>query len=291
KGSQKLRAASSYVGKQAITRHVQRGVTRRPQTLRGKAFDETRPEKNEATTGFLDTTHIPNNNTNERPPVTTIVFAATTPRNTLFAYRASTLTDPTTMINYDEEREMEPRHERTREVIPPLHARSPRVHRQRERVVGFEEAPNREGSRTGRNIKGRTSMQKIGIVVSTIHRAVKFHTTQGIRTVFSTHESNKIGEGIKKIRQTSPANIEGVLSYTDAEEKIIVNSKGITLKGQGDPPETTTGYKKVETEKVARSFEQPPRMLGSKRSRDMSKYCYFYEDHRHNTNDCRKQRS
>ncbi|GJW01026.1 reverse transcriptase domain-containing protein [Tanacetum coccineum] len=72
---------------------------------------------------------------------------------------------------------------------------------------------------------GRIAIQKMGMVVSTIHRAVKFHTTQGIRTVFSTHESKKIREGVKKIRETSPANTEGVLSCTDAKEKIIVNSK------------------------------------------------------------------
>ncbi|GJT97817.1 hypothetical protein Tco_1093335 [Tanacetum coccineum] len=141
--------------------------------------------------GFSTPPHIPNVNTNERPPVTTTVFAATTPGNTPFAYRASTSTDPTPMISpafveanyeilesllrdrrrqirnedlrteleyfsedYDEEREMEPRPERTREVTPPLRTRSPRVRRQRERVVGFEEAPNKEGSRTGRNTEG-----------------------------------------------------------------------------------------------------------------------------------------
>ncbi|GJT21475.1 hypothetical protein Tco_0891412 [Tanacetum coccineum] len=49
--------------------------------------------------GFLIPPHLPNVNTNERPPVTTTVFAATTPRNTAFAYRASTLTDPTPMIS------------------------------------------------------------------------------------------------------------------------------------------------------------------------------------------------
>ncbi|GKA87036.1 hypothetical protein Tco_0808747, partial [Tanacetum coccineum] len=32
-------------------------------------------------------------------------------------------------------------------------------------------------------------------------------------------------EGVKKIRETSPINTEGVLSCIDAEEKIIVNSK------------------------------------------------------------------
>ncbi|GJX80160.1 reverse transcriptase domain-containing protein [Tanacetum coccineum] len=69
------------------------------------------------------------------------------------------------------------------------------------------------------------AMQKIGMVVSTIHGAVKFHTIQGIGTVFSTHKFDKIGEGVKKILETSLGNTKGVLSYTDAEEKIVVNSK------------------------------------------------------------------
>ncbi|GKA82958.1 hypothetical protein Tco_0789706 [Tanacetum coccineum] len=47
---------------------------------------------------------------------------------------------------YDEEREMEPRPEQNRETTPPLRMRSPRVRRQRERVVGLEETPNREGA-------------------------------------------------------------------------------------------------------------------------------------------------
>ncbi|GKF55522.1 hypothetical protein Tco_0165862, partial [Tanacetum coccineum] len=56
--------------------------------------------------------------------------------------------------DYDEEREMEPRPKQTRKVTPPLRTRLPRVRRQRERVVGFEESPNREGSRTRRIIEG-----------------------------------------------------------------------------------------------------------------------------------------
>nr|GEZ32271.1 hypothetical protein [Tanacetum cinerariifolium] len=48
---------------------------------------------------FSTPPHIPNINTTERPPVTTTVFAATTPGNTSFAYRASILTDPATMIS------------------------------------------------------------------------------------------------------------------------------------------------------------------------------------------------
>ncbi|GKA15440.1 reverse transcriptase domain-containing protein [Tanacetum coccineum] len=94
----------------------------------------------------------------------TTVFAATTPENTPFAYRAYTSINPNPMISlafveenykdYDEEREMEPRPEPNREATPTLRPRSPVVRRQRERVVGFEEAPNREGNRRGRNAEG-----------------------------------------------------------------------------------------------------------------------------------------
>nr|GEV91100.1 hypothetical protein [Tanacetum cinerariifolium] len=119
--------------------------------------------------GFLTSPHIPNINTTERPPVTTTMFATTTPGNTLFAYRASTLTDLAPMISpalveanheifeshlrdrrrhirnedlrtkleyfsedYDEELKMEPRPERTREVTLLLRTRSARVRRERE---------------------------------------------------------------------------------------------------------------------------------------------------------------
>ncbi|GJS06797.1 hypothetical protein Tco_0363593 [Tanacetum coccineum] len=71
---------------------------------------------------------------------------------------------------------------------------------------------------------GRTTMQKIGMIVSMIHEAVKFHTTQAIRTVFLTYEFDKT-KCVKKVRETSLANTIGVLSCTDAEEKIIVNNK------------------------------------------------------------------
>ncbi|GJX57699.1 hypothetical protein Tco_0287596 [Tanacetum coccineum] len=47
----------------------------------------------------------------------------------------------------------------------------------------------------------------------------------------------------------------------------------------------------LATEKAARSFKPPPKMVKSKRSRDMSKYCHFHEDYRHDTNDCRHLRT
>ncbi|GKB59306.1 hypothetical protein Tco_0915492, partial [Tanacetum coccineum] len=46
----------------------------------------------------------------------------------------------------------------------------------------------------------------------------------------------------------------------------------------------------LATEKVAKTFEQPPRLPRSRRSWDMSKYCYFYKDHGHDTNQFRELR-
>ncbi|GKA27833.1 reverse transcriptase domain-containing protein [Tanacetum coccineum] len=68
---------------------------------------------------------------------------------------------------------------------------------------------------------GRTAMQRMGIVVSTIHGAIKFHTKKGIATVLSTNEAD---EGTKRARKIPATNEERVLSCVNAEEKIISNA-------------------------------------------------------------------
>ncbi|GJT74771.1 hypothetical protein Tco_1041496 [Tanacetum coccineum] len=70
-----------------------------------------------------------------------------------------------------------------------------------------------------------TAIQKIGIVVSIIHAAIKFHTPYRINTVPSSYESNKIKEGEKKIKETIPEAKKDVLICVDAEEKVVVNDK------------------------------------------------------------------
>nr|GFA57351.1 reverse transcriptase domain-containing protein [Tanacetum cinerariifolium] len=111
--------------------------------------------------GFSTPPQIPNITTSERPPVITTVFATTTPKNTPCAYHASTSTNPNPTIspafveaNYEileshlrERRRPEPRMEAT----PTLWLRSIGVRKQRKRVVGFKDTPNREGNRRGRN--------------------------------------------------------------------------------------------------------------------------------------------
>ncbi|GKG09702.1 hypothetical protein Tco_0338448, partial [Tanacetum coccineum] len=103
--------------------------------------------------GFSISPQITNNTTSKRSHIITTVFVATTPENTPFTYRASTSTNPNHMLSpafveanyedYDEEREMEPRPEPNREATPTPRPRSHVVHGQRERVMGFEETPNR----------------------------------------------------------------------------------------------------------------------------------------------------
>ncbi|GKD62455.1 hypothetical protein Tco_1299964 [Tanacetum coccineum] len=41
-------------------------------------------------------------------------------------------------------------------------------------------------------------------------------------------------------------------------------------------------------EKVAKTFEQPPRLPGANSSKDNTRYCHFHEDYRHETNQCRE---
>ncbi|GKF30191.1 hypothetical protein Tco_0096533, partial [Tanacetum coccineum] len=128
--------------------------------------------------GFSTPPQIPNITTSERPPATTTMFAATTPENTPFSYRASTSNNPNPTISpafveanyeilesllrerrrhtrnedlrteleyfsedYDEEREMEPRPEPRREATLTLRLRSPGIRKQQERVMRFEDAP------------------------------------------------------------------------------------------------------------------------------------------------------
>ncbi|GJX25803.1 reverse transcriptase domain-containing protein, partial [Tanacetum coccineum] len=61
---------------------------------------------------------------------------------------------------------------------------------------------------------GRTAMQRMRIIVSTIHGAIKFHTEKGIGTVLSKDEPN---EGTKRARKIPATSKEMVLSCVDAE--------------------------------------------------------------------------
>ncbi|GJY25373.1 hypothetical protein Tco_0400099 [Tanacetum coccineum] len=48
---------------------------------------------------------------------------------------------------------------------------------------------------------------------------VIFNTIQGIDTVFSTYESGKVKEGLKKVKEASPTDVKGIFNCTNVEER------------------------------------------------------------------------
>ncbi|GJV55568.1 reverse transcriptase domain-containing protein [Tanacetum coccineum] len=72
---------------------------------------------------------------------------------------------------------------------------------------------------------GRTAMQQMGIVVSTVHGAIKFHTPRGIGTIFSEYNSQKPKEEEDGLTNKYQVNEENVLSCIDTEERVVINDK------------------------------------------------------------------
>ncbi|GJY84518.1 retrovirus-related pol polyprotein from transposon TNT 1-94 [Tanacetum coccineum] len=93
--------------------------------------------------------------------------------------------------DYDEEREMKPRPEPNRKATLTLRLRYSVVRRQRERVVGFEEAPNREGSGRGIN-------------------------TEGIRPseIETREDENKTGSLVEHLSTDLPSTYKGLMEKT-----------------------------------------------------------------------------
>ncbi|XP_071741440.1 uncharacterized protein [Rutidosis leptorrhynchoides] len=71
---------------------------------------------------------------------------------------------------------------------------------------------------------GRVAMKKIGIIVLTVHQMVKFHTHEGIGTLTSTYDKDKV---ILAIKETMKDLTECILEASEEDpqvEKISVNS-------------------------------------------------------------------
>ncbi|GJW46428.1 reverse transcriptase domain-containing protein [Tanacetum coccineum] len=81
---------------------------------------------------------------------------------------------------------------------------------------------------------GRTAMQQMGIVVSTVHGAIKFHTLRGIGTIFSEYNSHKPKEEDDGPTNKYQGNEENVLRCIDTEEKMVINDK--TSKAKEEKP-------------------------------------------------------
>ncbi|GJU88006.1 hypothetical protein Tco_1300429 [Tanacetum coccineum] len=342
---------------------------------------------------------------------------------------------------YDEKREMEPRPVRVREATHVLRIGSPRARRHRGRVVEFEEAPNRDGSRVERESEGRRPLERrrgpwrksssanrnplgknlqptsnghmssyvnpynqshasmtynqsssypfipklvtlpsegplytiptedglkmpphvgsydgkgdpdnylhlfegaIRSIVNYEDLKAKFwsHFSQQKKftkthlVILGLHEEQrisgfahglKIRNRVKFLSTDLPTTYKGLMekTYTWIEAKEVATNgapndhkEGFDKFIKGFSWDNNKGRKKnrdrfslckgsnhgllknltkspreiLATKKVAKAFEQPPRMVGNKRSRDMSKYSHFHKDHGHETNHCRELR-
>ncbi|GJS50724.1 hypothetical protein Tco_0624086 [Tanacetum coccineum] len=72
---------------------------------------------------------------------------------------------------------------------------------------------------------GRTTMQQMGIVVSTVYGAIKFHTPRGIGTIFSEYNSQKPKEEKGGSTNRYQGKEEIVLRCIDTEERVVINDK------------------------------------------------------------------
>nr|GEY75512.1 hypothetical protein [Tanacetum cinerariifolium] len=249
--------------------------------------------------------------------------------------------------DYDEDLEMELRPERTREVTPPLRTRSPRVRRQRERVVGFEEASNKETSKIGsvtpfvcwikeyplldglkmpshvgfydgkgdpnnflHLFEGAFCMQKWLILVFTTSNKEKARVSElsPLARNLVEHLSTDLSSTYKGLMEKTYIWIEAREAATNGALNDQRDNSERSRKPSWDNDRGQRNRDKffpyrglnhgllsslsknpreiLTTEKVAKTFEKPPRLPESKWSRDKTKYCHFYEDHGHDTNQC-----
>ncbi|GKC01768.1 hypothetical protein Tco_0987904 [Tanacetum coccineum] len=271
--------------------------------------------------GFLTPPQILNIVTSERLPMTTTVFVATTPENTPSAYRASTSANPNPMISpafveanyevlesllrerrrrirnenlrtgleyfsedYDEEREMEPRPEPNRETTPPLRLRFHVVRRQRERIVGFEEALNKEGSRGGRNAEGSMPSEietrengNRGVNPPPLLAAHLGRNESGL------HEEQHIFGFVHGLRTRSLAehlSMDLPSTYKGLMEKTYTWIKAREVATNGALNEQRKNF-----ERSKKSFWENNK---GQKSRDRTKYYHFHKDYGHDTNQCRE---
>ncbi|GJX26669.1 hypothetical protein Tco_0232965 [Tanacetum coccineum] len=79
-------------------------------------------------------------------------------------------------------------------------------------------------------LPGRTTMQEIGIIVSTVHGAIKFHTPNGVGTIFSEHNSQRSMEEEGNSANSGQGDAKDILSCIDTEEKIVINEEYLEQK-------------------------------------------------------------
>ncbi|GJX59225.1 hypothetical protein Tco_0290615 [Tanacetum coccineum] len=162
--------------------------------------------------------------------------------------------------DYDEEREMEPRPVRARETTHFLRTGSPMFEDIGEGLYNFKILRTEMGAGLKGNPMARPSEQRVE-------------------------------NGWKILRLHEEHCIYGFVHGLKTRSLVEFLSTDLPTTYKGLMGKLTLGLKQEEESgHVAKTFEQPPRMVGNRRSRDMSKYCHFHKDHRHETNQCQELR-
>ncbi|GKC70956.1 hypothetical protein Tco_1116839 [Tanacetum coccineum] len=160
---------------------------------------------------------------------------------------------------------------------------SPRARRPRGRMVEFEDAPNKDGSKTEDCPMGG-GHQNTGC---RRRREPWREPSSFDRSPFGKEFD---GEDLYWCEAMEMATC-GALN--DNKEVLISSTK--VFHGTTTKERIRTGIVKIlreilATEKAIKAFEPPPRMVRNRRSRDMFKYCHFYEDPRNKMNQYRELR-
>ncbi|GJY57795.1 reverse transcriptase domain-containing protein [Tanacetum coccineum] len=117
------------------------------------------------------------------------------------------------------------------------------------------------GSNSPHNIiLGRTTMQQIGIVVSTIHGALKFHTPQGIGTVFSQYNPEESEEEQRATNEEHQEEVKDILSCVNAKERIVVNDQYLE--------QTITIGRQLPTKIKIRAQSKQTQTLGTSKAKE-----------------------
>ncbi|GKA17009.1 reverse transcriptase domain-containing protein [Tanacetum coccineum] len=146
--------------------------------------------------------------------------------------------------------------------------------------------------------------QKAGSIVNYEDLKAKFrsHFSQQkkfTKTHFAVHNIKQKDSLVKFLSTDLPTTYKGLTekTYTWIEEKEVATNgapndhkEGFDKFNKGFSWDNSKVKKKNREREGGQNLQRPPRMVKNRRSCDMSEYCHFHEDHKHETNQCRELR-